>query len=364
MDILMNFQDWFFTERFWLPGNTTWNELRNIPGDHTYIPQAYELTLIFPAAAGLFIIRKLFETLVAAPVGRSYGLSDKKVTAVPNAALENLYKQSQYPERQSIEALTKQTDLSDKQIQRWLRRRRNQDRSTRLTKFTETAWRCFYYLAIFIYGLCVVSQESWFWDVKDCFRGYPRQHVKPAVFWYYIIELGFYLSLLFSQFVDVKRKDFWEQFVHHIATITLMAGSFTANYTRIGALILCLHDASDILLESAKLARYVEKRTLCDALFGIFTISWAVTRLTIFPYVIIWSAVFDSREQSGSSPFLVILNGLLIVLLILHIFWFCSIMTVLIKALQYGKVDKDVRSASEESCEEDANTMNGAGQHS
>jgi len=29
------------------------------------------------------------------------------------------------------------------------------------------------------------------------------------VWWYYITELSFYWGLFFSQFVDVRRKDFW-----------------------------------------------------------------------------------------------------------------------------------------------------------
>jgi len=30
--------------------------------------------------------------------------------------------------------------------------------------------------------------------------------VTADVYWYYMIELGFYVCLLFSQFADVKRK--------------------------------------------------------------------------------------------------------------------------------------------------------------
>ena len=32
------------------------------------------------------------------------------------------------------------------------------------------------------------------------------QHVPPEVWWYYIIELGFYCSLMLSLFMDGKRK--------------------------------------------------------------------------------------------------------------------------------------------------------------
>ena len=66
-----------------------------------------------------------------------------------------------------------------------------------------------------------------------------------------MVELTFYWSLFFSQFVDVKRKvvkifflqggrlfkngfqDFWEMFVHHVATIALMVLSWTCHLHRL-----------------------------------------------------------------------------------------------------------------------------------
>jgi len=37
--------------------------------------------------------------------------------------------------------------------------------------------------------------------------------------------------------------------IHHIATITLMAMSWSANMIRVGTLVLCVHDAVDYMLE-------------------------------------------------------------------------------------------------------------------
>ena len=52
------------------------------------------------------------------------------------------------------------------------------------------------------------------------------------VWLYYMLELAFYWSLCFSQFFDVKRKDFWEMFIHHLTTIALLCFSWTCNLTR------------------------------------------------------------------------------------------------------------------------------------
>ena len=64
-----------------------------------------------------------------------------------------------------------------------------------------------------------------------------------------MISLAFYWSLAVSQFFDVKRKDFWQMFIHHIATICLMAFSWICNLHRIGTLVLLIHDCADIFLE-------------------------------------------------------------------------------------------------------------------
>ena len=56
-------------------------------------------------------------------------------------------------------------------------------------------------------------------------------------------------SLVITQFFDVKRKDFWEMFIHHLTTIALMAFSWTCNLQRVGSLVLIVHDIADIFLE-------------------------------------------------------------------------------------------------------------------
>ena len=61
---------------------------------------------------------------------------------------------------------------------------------------------------------------------------YPHHDVPQEVWWYYMVELSFYWSLSFSQFFDVKRKDFVEMFIHHVTTIALLCFSWTCNLFR------------------------------------------------------------------------------------------------------------------------------------
>lgn len=111
------------------------------------------------------------------------------------------------------------------------------------------SWRCFYYVYSFLYGLVVLWDKPWLWDIKYCYYNYPYHPVTSDIWWYYMISMSFYWALSFSQFFDVKRKDFWQMFIHHIATISLMCFSWVGNLTRIGSLVLLCHDCADILLE-------------------------------------------------------------------------------------------------------------------
>lgn len=122
------------------------------------------------------------------------------------------------------------------------------------------------------------------WDRSEFWRNYPRHSVGNDIYWYYTIELGFYLSLFVTQFFDVKRKDFWEMFVHHIVSISLIFFTYTCNYIRVLTYVVFLHDCVDFWLELAKLGIYVKARKFSDLVFIIFTLVWFITRILVYPF--------------------------------------------------------------------------------
>lgn len=63
--------------------------------------------------------------------------------------------------------------------------------------------------------------------------------------------------MLIPLHLKVRRKDWLESMIHHIATVILLAYSYWVNFTRIGVMVILLHDVGDIFLEAAKLARWV-----------------------------------------------------------------------------------------------------------
>lgn len=145
-------------------------------------------------------------------------------------------------------------------------------------------------------------------------------------------------------------------FIHHLAGIVLITFSYINNMVRVGALIFCLHDSSDSLLEAAKLANYARHERLCNTLFVIFGAAFIVTRLGIFPLWILNTTFFESWEIIGPYPSWWLFNGLLVILQMLHVIWSYLIVRTALKALIRGKVSKDDRSDVESSSEEEETT--------
>ena len=77
----------------------------------------------------------------------------------------------------------------------------------------------------------------------------PIQGVPQDVWWYYILLLAFYVTQLVMLPFDVKRSDYLAQTTHHLVTIGLMVGSWISNATRIGSLVLIVHECADVLFQ-------------------------------------------------------------------------------------------------------------------
>ncbi|XP_074258732.1 ceramide synthase 5 isoform X4 [Saimiri boliviensis] len=366
---------WLWSERFWLPQNVSWADLEG-PADGYGYPRGQHVLSVFPLAAGIFFVRLLFERFIAKPCALHIGIEDSgPYQAQPNAILEKVFISiTKYPDKKRLEGLSKQLDWNVRKIQCWFRHRRNQDKPPTLTKFCESMWRFTFYLFIFCYGIRFLWSSPWFWDIGQCWYNYPFQPLSSGLYYYYIMELAFYWSLMFSQFTDIKRKDFLIMFVHHLVTIGLISFSYINNMVRVGSLVMCLHDVSDFLLEvktqslflhllgllffyscvrtfsptqflssflqAAKLANYAKYQRLCDTLFVIFSAVFMVTRLGIYPFWILNTTLFESWEIIGPYTCWWLLNGLLVILQVLHVIWSYLIARIALKALIRGKREK------------------------
>jgi len=205
--------------------------------------------------------------------------------------------------------------------------------------------------------------------------------------WYYLVQFAFWLQQIAVVNIEERRKDHWQMFTHHIVTCALIFLSYGYHQSKVGNLILALMDFVDIVLPVAKLLKYLRFQLPCDIMFGVFIVSWFITRHILYLWVC-WSIYAHIPEEiqygcySGSTqslqgplpipsdwehltwPFrdpvgLVCWNdnikwtflGMLLALQVIMLMWFTLIVKVAYKVLS-GKGADDDRS-DEEDVEED-----------
>ncbi|XP_076808841.1 ceramide synthase 4-like [Clavelina lepadiformis] len=345
------FSNWLWKDEFWLPPGVSFKDLQDKPGFYYAKPRDLPMMVVY--AIGLFVLRLLFERVVTKPLAKKLNIRDKTKKPVENECLEKVYKDKRSPSEDHMRSLAKALNWSNKKVDNWFRRRRNQDRPKLTKKLAEASWRCFFYLVSFTFGMSFLVQAPWFWDNLKCWTDYPRQTLWPSVYYYYMLEGGFYISLLFSIMRDNRRKDFVEQLIHHTATIFLILFSYVANFVRVGSLVMAIHDISDIILECAKCFVYAKMQVLADNLFTLFAIVFIVSRIIIYPYVVIHTTWVKSMWLFRPYPGYYFFNALLMVLQLLHIFWSAIIIKMAVKMAVVGKLEKDDRSDVEEETSDD-----------
>lgn len=227
------------------------------------------------------------------------------------------------------------------------------DMEDRLVKFKESAYKCGVQVYFTIMILIVALPKPWFTDTQlfwaECYR-IPCD-VKPTYGerFVYLVELAFYsqaIPMLF--FWETKRKDRLELVAHHIATVILIVYSYYLNVTRVGVMVLACHEANDIFLEAAKMARYAKaSNAFTTGLFVVFMISWFATRIYAFAFVVIRSTLFESYARAAEvgvsiEPHGTILNGFLLFLYVLHIYWSYLIVRIAVRQLTHGDAE-DIR---------------------
>eukprot|EP00271_Cylindrocystis_brebissonii_P014707 TRINITY_DN36179_c0_g1_i1.p1 TRINITY_DN36179_c0_g1~~TRINITY_DN36179_c0_g1_i1.p1 ORF type:complete len:301 (-),score=54.61 TRINITY_DN36179_c0_g1_i1:58-960(-) len=223
-----------------------------------------------------------------------------------------------------------------------------------LVKFKESCWKLLYYGAseAYFYNITLSDPSALstaaFWEA-----GGAAFSIKANLKLYAIGQFGFYVyGVLALLFWETRRKDFEVMMTHHVATIFLIGVSYFLGYWGIGAIVVALHDASDVFMEAAKLLKYSGQELLASVMFGAFAVSWLLLRLVYFPLWIIYTSSFECLSYVDMSKNVVnyyLINSLLITLLVLHVYWWILIARMIVQQLRNaGRVGDDVRSDSED----------------
>ncbi|KAL2609829.1 hypothetical protein R1flu_028402 [Riccia fluitans] len=229
-----------------------------------------------------------------------------------------------------------------------------------VVKFKESSWKLCYFLSAEIFALTATHDEAWFMDTMKFWVGpgdqiWPDQLCKSKLKLLYMSAAGFYTYSIFALvFWETRRKDFGVSMSHHVVTLALIIVSYWVRLGRVGSVVLALHDASDVFLEVAKLTKYSGSELIPAVAFVVFALSWIALRLVFLPFWVIRSTSYEvlsvaDRHHPYAPLKYYVCNTLLISLFVLHIYWWVLIWRTLLRQIKaLGKVDKDVRSDSED----------------
>lgn len=341
--------DTFWSPSFWLVPNTTWADIT--PGSRSAIEYTDRRDLLcsIPTAIVLLIIRYFVRKYIFTSFGKALGIKSVHYQqATPNPVLDAAYKKHRRIDRQIMVGLLKQVDMNEREIERWWRNRRMQDKPSIQDRFSESLWRFLQYLASVVFGLFVLWNKPWLWDVKQCWYGYPtHQSLGRDIRSYYLFSIIVNWAQLVSHFFDIKRKDFWIMLIHHIIALLLLIMSWFCRFHRVGSLVIVTLDFAECFLEAVKMSKYTNHQRLCNSIFIIFIMAWFGTRFGFYLHII-YSAFCDISNHFVTFPAYYALGSMLVMVLCISVIWTYMILTIAYNALKAGQVKRDCRSSSSE----------------
>ena len=148
-------------------------------------------------------------------------------------------------------------------------------------------------------------------------------------------ETTWYMVTVVFLFMDFKRKDFAVMVAHHLITIALIWTSWQPSHVHTGAVVIMLHNPSDVLLQLAKLCSYKAWAPFDTIFFVLLAISWPILRLYAFPLFIKEAFTHEVLVENW-QPVNALGSWLLAALVPLHLYWFVLILKVIVKAVTGG----------------------------
>ncbi|KAF8463832.1 TLC domain-containing protein [Kalaharituber pfeilii] len=155
-----------------------------------------------------------------------------------------------------------------------------------LVRFAEQAWLMVYYIVFWTLGMYLNYHSPHWMNFGELWKNWPITEASGLFKWYYLAQLAFWLQQLFVLHIEDRRKDHYQMLAHHIITSLLIIASYLYHFLRVGNTILCTMDLVDILLPAAKLLRYLGYQKLCDVAFGIFFVTWIVSRHIVYNAIV------------------------------------------------------------------------------
>ena len=159
-------------------------------------------------------------------------------------------------------------------------------------KWCVLAWNGIFHTWSTLWLLWWLPQRRWYWNTEFLWENIlaeKPQKMELEFKAFYMLQLGYHLQSIGWHFVEERRPDFATMMVHHVVTVMLIVGSYVSHFSRIGMLVLLVHDSSDIFVCITKCFHMCGWKKPAHVCFGLMVLAWAYTRLYLYPFWVIGS---------------------------------------------------------------------------
>ena len=174
------------------------------------------------------------------------------------------------------------------------------------------------------------------------FKDLPFQNVENmSLKIYYFWNFSYHLMSTLFHLTQTKRKNWQEMTMHHIITLILITFSYVLGLLKIGHIVMLIHDIPDIFIYTSKFLYELKNTkkllivTYITGLVGCF----AYFRIYVFSLNIIYPLLIFETDYKHFENSINYFRTLLILLLLLHIYWYCLIIYMITKLLLGQKIN-------------------------
>ena len=175
--------------------------------------------------------------------------------------------------------------------------------------------------------------------------GFPNMPFSPIdedCYIFGLIIMGHPVQQALMHFTKKERNpDFAEMSLHHLAHLSLASCYIFTNVLPVGTLVALCHEFNDVFVQLARVLHLTNYTPLAMITILIGQLGWLYGRIYCLPYLTweLHNDVFYGPERAHLQPFLTFSVLFLVVLIILHIYWFFLFQLFNFRVLMKGSFD-------------------------
>ena len=193
-------------------------------------------------------------------------------------------------------------------------------------KFSQAVSQATFHIIMAFFAWKVLGEKIWLWDIEKWNE--ISYYIDEDFKFYYLLYASRYSSDLVSIFYEHRKSDDLAYAIHHAVTILLVLLSAQAGFTRIGGVLMFFFDWADPPMLIGKAFLFLSRREsdmyqqIADICMVLFVFVFVFTRNIIFTGIV----YVCFRDFSNTSPAIILLKFLMMVLVVLMTFWFVLIL--------------------------------------